>query len=89
MSQLLEKAQEILADYDAGRPLQVNGHGWLVRFAAAIAEPDGPLDCSGVKGTPFTHLFVSHGRKPAYCARCGLMEADYTPPRAALAKSTS
>lgn len=79
--QLLEKAREILADYDAGRPLQVKGHGWLVRFAAAIAEPEGPLDCDGVKGMPFTHLFLSHAGKPAYCARCGLLEAEYKPAR--------
>lgn len=32
------KAKEILADYDAGRPLQVEGDGWLVRFAAYIVH---------------------------------------------------
>jgi hypothetical protein len=37
----------------------------------------GPLDCPGVKGMPFTRLFISHRGEPAYCARCGLLEADY------------
>lgn len=32
------KAKEILADYDAGRRLQVEGDGWLVRFASAIVD---------------------------------------------------
>lgn len=36
-----------------------------------------PLDCPGVKGMPFAHLFISREGEPAYCARCGLLEADY------------
>lgn len=32
---LLEKAKQIVSDYDAGRTLQVKGDGWLIRFAAA------------------------------------------------------
>lgn len=39
--------------------------------------PEERLDCPGVKGMPFTHLFVSRGRKPSYCARCGLPETEY------------
>lgn len=38
---LLEKAKEILADYDAGRPIQVQGDGWLVRFAAFVLRDQG------------------------------------------------
>ena len=30
------KAEEILADYDAGRSLQIKGDGWLVRMSAAL-----------------------------------------------------
>lgn len=41
------------------------------------ADAEGPLDCPGVKGMPFTHLFLSHRGEPPYCARCGLLEADY------------
>lgn len=32
----LVKAREILADYNAGRRLDVIGDGWLIRFAAQI-----------------------------------------------------
>jgi hypothetical protein len=37
----MEKAREVLADYQAGRPLQVTGDGWLVRFAVAIVKAEG------------------------------------------------
>lgn len=40
----LEKAREILADYAAGRPLQVRGDGWLVRFAAEIERLRAALE---------------------------------------------
>ena len=33
-----EKALEILADYDAGRPLQVMGDGWLIRMSALLSS---------------------------------------------------
>lgn len=36
MTAEVEKAREILADYDAGRALQVNGDGWLVRMSGAL-----------------------------------------------------
>jgi hypothetical protein len=39
--------------------------------------PEERLDCPGVKGMPFTHLFISRQGKPAYCARCGLLETEY------------
>ena len=47
-----------------------------VRLVAksAIAEATTPLDCPGVKGMPFTHLFIGD---PAHCARCGLAESEY------------
>ena len=57
----------------------------------AIAYATTPLDCPGVKGVPFTHLFVG-----THCARCGLAQSDYLgelPPtdaeafRAALSKA--
>lgn len=55
----------------------------LRKLCAMIEEPlpEERLDCPGVKGMPFTHLFVSHGGKPAYCARCGLPETEYQPIR--------
>ncbi len=37
------KAREILADYDAGRPLQVQGDGWLVRMSSALLEERCPI----------------------------------------------
>jgi hypothetical protein len=40
----------------------------------AIAYATTPLDCPGVKGMPFTHLFVGD---PARCARCGLASSEY------------
>ncbi len=49
------------------------------KAAAAALEAVGlyrPLDCTGVKEMPFTHLFIG---EPAQCARCGLMEAEYKP----------
>ena len=36
----LEKAKEILKDYDAGRSLQVRGDGWLIRLCVAFIEQD-------------------------------------------------
>lgn len=40
----------------------------------AIAYATTPLDCPGVKGMPFTHLFIGD---PPHCARCGLAQEDY------------
>lgn len=37
LSEEARKADEVLVGYAAGRPLQVDGDGWLVRFAAHIA----------------------------------------------------
>lgn len=46
---LREKALELLADYRAGRPLQVIGDGWLIRFAACIAalSPNAKEESNG------------------------------------------
>jgi hypothetical protein len=35
---VLAKAREILTDYNAGKPLNVEGHGWLIRFAVAYVH---------------------------------------------------
>lgn len=66
----LAKAKEILADYEAGRPLQVKGDGWLVRFAASLVSyPPGstifyPPEADGVAGEKAGITQPSEAREP-------------------------
>jgi hypothetical protein len=42
-SKNVAKASEILAAYDAGKPLPVSGDGWLVRMCASVVAKQSPV----------------------------------------------
>lgn len=57
------KADEILRDYDAGKPLDVKGDGWLVRFAAHLSRlRAAPSPSQGGAGSPGQYMREHHLR---------------------------
>jgi hypothetical protein len=77
-----DKCENDTTDFARGRRHEAKGIARTINAIMPYSRDPSALerlDCPGVKGMPFTHLFISREGQPAYCARCGLLEAEYAP----------